>query len=99
MNTREYVLKHIRSVRAKLYVILNEISKRVSQHDKSKLESTLEECKKDFESNDIDVVKSALEKLTNVSNEVFSKLYSQGGTSSTGNQSTGADDFEIHDKK
>lgn len=38
MNTREYVLKHIRSVRAKLYVILNEISKRVLQHDKSKLE-------------------------------------------------------------
>ena len=79
--------------------MLKENGDKINDDDKSKLESTLEECKKDFESNDIDVVKSALEKLTNVSNEVFSKLYSQGGTSSTGNQSTGADDFEIHDKK
>ena len=78
--------------------MLKENSDKISSEDKAKLESTLAECKKDFESNDIEVVKSALDKLTNVSNEVFSKLY-QGNPGTTGTEtgSTGADDFEVHD--
>ena len=86
--------------------MLKENGDKLSSEDKSKLETTLTECKKDFESNDIKTVKDALEKLTNVSNEVFSKLYQganpNGQSGSTGNEGqssngTSEDDVEIHD--
>ena len=55
--------------------MLKENGDKISEEDKNKLNSTVEEAKKDFASDDIDTVKKALEKLTTVSNEVFSKLY------------------------
>lgn len=39
MDTKEYVLSHIRSVRVKLEVIIEEFKKRLLHHDQSKLES------------------------------------------------------------
>ena len=67
--------------------MLKENGDKISEEDKTKLNSAVEEAKKDFASDDIDTVKKALEKLTTVSNEVFSKLY-QGtqGASAQGEQ-------------
>ena len=63
--------------------MIKENGDKISEEDKSKLNTAIEEAKKDFESDEIETVKSALEKLTNVSNEVFSKLY-QNAQNTTG---------------
>ena len=59
--------------------MLKDNGDKISEEDKTKLNSAIEDAKKDFASDNIDTVKSALEKLTTVSNEVFSKLYQQAG--------------------
>ena len=68
--------------------MLKDNGDKISEEDKTKLNSAIEEAKKDFASDNIDTVKSALEKLTTVSNEVFSKLYQQAGANGA---SAGAD--------
>ena len=55
--------------------MLKENGDKISEEDKTKLNNAIEEAKKEFESDNIDTVKAALEKLTQTSNEVFSKLY------------------------
>ena len=54
---------------------LKENADKIGEEDKKKLESALEKAKKDFESTDVEVLKKGLEELTQVSNEVFSKMY------------------------
>ena len=80
--------------------MIKENGDKISEEDKTKLEETLSECKKDFESDDINTVKTALEKLTNVSNEVFSKMYQGTNPNNAGNDTnngtTSEDDIEIH---
>ena len=66
--------------------MIKENGDKISEEDKTKLNSAIEEAKKDFESDNIDTVKSALEKLTNISNEVFSKLYQNANPNGTNNQ-------------
>ena len=55
--------------------MLKENGDKISAEDKKKLEDEIEKAKKEFESDDIEVIKKALESLTNVSNEVFTKMY------------------------
>jgi len=55
--------------------MLKENGDKLAEDDKKKLEEAIEKAKKEFESDDIEVIKKALEELTNVSNEVFTKLY------------------------
>ncbi|MBQ7307189.1 MAG: molecular chaperone DnaK [Clostridia bacterium] len=80
--------------------MIKENGDKISEEDKTKLEETLSECKKNFESDDINTVKTALEKLTNVSNEVFSKMYQGTNPNNAGNDTnngtTSEDDIEIH---
>ena len=54
---------------------LKENSDKIAEEDKKKLEDAIEKAKKDFESTDIEVLKKGLDELTQVSNEVFSKMY------------------------
>ena len=81
--------------------MIKENGDKISPEDKTKLEEAVAEAKKDFESNEINVVKEALEKLTNVSNEVFSKLYqgtnpNNNGGNTNNNSTVSDDDIEIH---
>lgn len=55
--------------------MLKENGDKLSEEDKKKLEEAIEKAKKDFETTDLDALKKALEELTNVSNEVFTKMY------------------------
>ena len=55
--------------------MLKENGDKLSADDKKKLEDAVEKAKKDFESQDIDVLKKGLDELTNVSNEIFTKMY------------------------
>ena len=55
--------------------MLKENGDKLAEDDKKKLEDAIEKGKKDFETDDLDTLKKALEELTNVSNEVFTKMY------------------------
>ncbi len=55
--------------------MLKENGDKLGEDDKKKLEEAIEKGKKDFETEDLDALKKALEELTQVSNEVFTKMY------------------------
>ena len=66
---------------------------KISEDDKAKLNSAIEEAKKDFASDDLETVKKALEKLQTDSQEVMTKLYQNAGAqgASGAEGSTGAE--------
>lgn len=55
--------------------MLKENGDKISAEDKKRLEEQIEKSKKDFESDDVEVLKKSLDELTQVSNEVFTKMY------------------------
>jgi len=58
--------------------ILKESGDKISEEDKTKLNAEMENAKEVYKnSDDIEKLKEALENLTKVSNDVFSKLYAQ----------------------
>lgn len=65
--------------------MLKENGDKLSEEDKKKLEEAIEKAKKDFETTDLDALKKALEELTNVSNEVFTKMYQNAQASAQAN--------------
>ena len=81
--------------------MLKENGDKLSAEDKKRLEDEIEKDKKEFESEDVEVVKKALDSLTQVSNEVFTKMYQnanpQGanGQNGTDNNSTNDGDPEV----
>ena len=48
---------------------------KLEEADKTRLTDAIEKAKKDFETTDLDELKKAMEELSNVSNEVFTKMY------------------------
>ena len=67
--------------------LLKESGDKISEDDKKKLEEAIEKAKKDFESDDLEVVKKAIDELTNASNGIVSKMYQSAnpnGTNQTG---------------
>ena len=73
------------------FVWTKENGDKISEEDKTKLNAEIEEDKKVFAGENIDEIKKALEKLTQVSNEVFSKLYQNAGANSGANTGAGSD--------
>ncbi|MCL1944729.1 MAG: molecular chaperone DnaK [Firmicutes bacterium] len=65
--------------------VLKENEDKISSEDKSSLEKELESVKSVAKSNNVDEIKTALEKLQQVSNDIFAKLYQDTGA-------TGAND-------
>lgn len=55
--------------------MLKENGDKIAEEDKKKLNDVIEETKADIASDNLDTVKAAYDKLTQVSNEVFSKMY------------------------
>lgn len=68
--------------------MLKENGDKLAGEDKKKLEDEIASAKKEFESEDVEVVKAALDKLTSVSNEVFTKMYQNANP----NGAAGSDD-------
>lgn len=56
---------------------LKDNADKIAEDDKTKLTSACEEAKKHLQAEDLEELKKATEDLTNVSNEVFSKMYQQ----------------------
>ena len=55
--------------------MLKDNGDKLNEDDKKKLQDAIEKAKKEFESDDIEVVKKAIDELTNVSNGIVSKMY------------------------
>ena len=68
--------------------MLKENGDKLAEEDMKKLEEAIEKGKKDFETTDLDSLKKSLEELTNVSNEVFTKMYQNAQASAQANQQT-----------
>ena len=69
--------------------MLKENGDKLSEEDKKKLEEAIEKAKKEFESEDVEVLKAGLDELTKVSNEVFTKMY-QNANPNPGAQDAGS---------
>ncbi len=69
--------------------MLKENGDKISEEDKTKLNAEIEESKKVFAGENIDEIKAELEKLTQISNEVFSKLYQNAGANAGAGQNAG----------
>ncbi len=65
--------------------MIKENGDKISEEDKTKLNAQIEESKKVFAGDNIDEIKAELEKLTQVSNEVFTKLYQNAGANAGAN--------------
>ena len=78
--------------------MLKDAGDKISEEDKKKLNEQIEEAKKDFASDDIEVVKKALEKLQTESQEVVTKLYQSASANASGSaDANGSTDGEnIH---
>lgn len=81
---------------------LKELGDKLSQADKDAIQAEIDAVKKALEGNDVDTIKSATEKLSQVSQEVFGKIYQQqaqqqqaGGGQQ--NQSSGYKDDNVVD--
>ena len=72
--------------------LLKENGDKISAEDKKKLEDEIEKAKKEFESEDIEVIKKELEELTKVSNEVFTKMYQNANPNGANGTDSGNDD-------
>ncbi len=84
--------------------MLKENDDKISEEDKTKLKAELEDAKKVFAGEEIEEIKKALEKLTQVSNEVFSKLYQNAnpnganmGAENAGADANAGDNVDIKD--
>ena len=71
--------------------MLKENGDKLSEADKNQLSEAIENAKKDMESTDIEVVKKAVENLTNVSNEVFTRMYQNVNPNGDNNGNGGTD--------
>ena len=63
--------------------MLKENGDKLSAEDKKRLGDAIEKAKKDFETEDIEVLKKGLDELTQVSNEVFTKMYQNANPNGT----------------
>ena len=64
--------------------MMKDAGDKISEEDKTKLNSAIEEAKKDFTSDDLETVKKALEKLQTESQEIATKLYQNAGANAQG---------------
>lgn len=58
---------------------ITENGDKLSEEDKSSLENAVKACKEDINTDDVNVIKEAVEKLSNVSNPIFTKMYQANG--------------------
>ncbi len=79
--------------------MLKENGDKISAEDKATLETAIEKCKKEIESEDVEVIRKALEDLSQSSSGVISKLYAQAQAQNpTGDTNNGDDEIIVDDK-
>ncbi|MCM8899838.1 molecular chaperone DnaK [Caldicoprobacter algeriensis] len=63
---------------------MREMGDKISKEDKDKIQKEIEATRKAIESNDINKIKAATEKLTQVSYEIFGRIYQQQARAASG---------------
>ena len=76
---------------------LNESGDKLSDEDKASLTSAIEEAKKEVQTDDVEKLKAATDKLSSVANPIFTKLYQQAQQEGAGDPSQGAGGFDNPD--
>ena len=76
---------------------LNESGDKLTDEDKATLTSAIEEAKKEVQTDDVEKLKSATDKLSAVANPIFTKLYQQAQQEGAGDPSQGAGGFDNPD--
>ena len=66
--------------------VLKESADKISEEDKKKLEDALAKAKPEFESDDVERIRKAIEELSSASNEVMTKLYQQASAEANANK-------------
>ena len=81
--------------------MLKENGDKISAEDRATLETAVEKCKKEIESEDVEVIRKALEDLSQSSSGVISKLYqqAQAQTAAENGNNNGDDEIIVDDKK
>ena len=80
--------------------MLKENGDKITEDDKKTLESAIEKCKKEIESDDVEVIRKALEELSQSSSGVISKLYAQAqAEAKNDDKKDGDDEIIVDDKK
>ena len=73
---------------------IKDLADKITEEDKAKLEEAVKEVKTELESNDNDRIVKATEKLSEISQEVFAKIYQQANPQGTeGGANAGGDEF------
>ena len=79
--------------------LLKDNGDKLTDDDKKKLSEAIEKAKKDFESDDLDTVKKAIDELTNASNGIVSKMYqsaqNNANAGNNGNNDNNGSDPEV----
>ena len=77
---------------------IKDLNDKISEEDKAKLEEEIKLAKTELETNDKEKMDSAFEKLSNVSQEVFAKIYQQAQQNGEAGGNAGAQggDTEFH---
>ena len=76
---------------------MNESGDKLTEEDKATLTSAVEEAKKEIETDDVEKLKAATDKLSSVANPIFTKLYQQAQQEGAGDPSQGAGGFDNPD--
>ena len=76
---------------------LKESGDKLTDEDKDTLNKAIEEAKKEVETDDVDALKAATEKLSNVANPIFTKLYQQAQQEGAGDPNQNAGGFDNPD--
>ncbi len=80
--------------------MLKENGDKLTEDDKKTLEAAIEKCKKEIESDDVEVIRKALEELSQSSSGVISKLYAQAqAEAKNDDKKDGDDEIIVDDKK
>ena len=75
---------------------IKDLADKISEEDKAKLEEEIKTAKTELETNDKEKMDSAFEKLSNVSQEVFAKVYQQAGANGQGQDPNANGGEEFH---
>ena len=76
---------------------INESGDKLTEEDKATLTSAVEEAKKEIETDDVEKLKAATDKLSSVANPIFTKLYQQAQQEGAGDPNQGAGGFDNPD--
>ncbi|MBZ4666051.1 molecular chaperone DnaK [Mahella sp.] len=79
---------------------MNEMGDKIPEADKKRLQDELDNLKKVKDADDADTIKSAIEKVTQISYEVFGKIYQSAGEEDNASDNPGDDnvhtDYDVH---